>query len=53
MGGPKPLSTGQIETFRRVFEIPDRDDFHYWMRVLDDIWLTEDHKRSEAARPKK
>lgn len=49
MAGPLPLTTGQIETYRRVFEIPDRDDFHHWMRMLDSAWLSQVHAKQDKA----
>ena len=48
--GPGSLSTGSIETYRRVFEIPDRDDFHLYMRMIDNIWLAEVRKKQDAKR---
>lgn len=49
MSGPLPLTTGQIETYRRVFEIPDRDEFHHWMRIIDTAWLAEANAKSEKS----
>lgn len=50
--GPNPLSTGAIETYRRVFDIPSRDDFHFYMRSIDNLWLSEARKKLEAKRAK-
>lgn len=51
-GMPKPISTEQIETYCRVFHIPDVDDFHRWMRMIDSIYLTEYYKRKAAENAK-
>lgn len=47
--GPLPLSTGQIETYRTVWEIPDKEDFHFWMRTIDSAWLSEVNAKSEKS----
>lgn len=43
--GPESLSTFDIECFRRVFEIPGKDDFHFYMRAIDELWLAEARKK--------
>jgi len=47
-GYPLYLTTQIIEFYRRVFKIADRDDFHRYIHMIDDIYLTEVAKKREA-----
>lgn len=47
-GMPKPITTGQIQTYCNVFSIEEVDDFHGWMRLIDRVYLTEFYKREKA-----
>lgn len=47
-GYPLYLTTHIIEFYRRVFQIADRDDFHRYIHMIDDIYLTEVAKKREA-----
>lgn len=47
-GSPGALSTGILETYRRVFEIPDKEDFHLYLRAIDSYWLNLVRKKQAA-----
>jgi hypothetical protein len=50
--GLQNLPTVAIERFRRIFEIQGRDDFHFYMRAIDNLWLSEARKKQESKRAK-
>ena len=47
-GHPLNLTTYIIEFYRRTFKIADRDDFHRYIHMIDDIYLEEARKKREA-----
>ena len=46
---PLRLSTTAIEFYRQLYQIPDKDHFHRYIRMIDGIWYMEVMKKQDKA----
>jgi hypothetical protein len=47
-GHPCPITTGQISEYCDFFNIDYREEFFFYIRMIDRLYLTEHYKRKKS-----